>query len=123
MKYINKFEDYTIDEIFNWWSGIRIYDTDDYYMIGLNDMYLRNKIIQLKSGLIGKVVKFFSKEYNSFIEAKIENVELNSNDSYINDELYFKVKGNKNQNNIHVVDTEYAIGISKLHVMANKYNL
>lgn len=112
------FEDYNINDIYNWWSGIKIHETPDYYIIQLKNVYLTNKIMQLQKGLKGKVVRFFSKDEKKYIEDKIENVELSNFN-----ELFFKIKGIKNQNITHTVETHFSIEISKLYIEQDKFNL
>ena len=119
MKHLKIYEDYSIDDIYNWWSGIKvIYEDEYYYKIQLKNVYLTNKIIQLRGGLNGKVVRFFCKEHKKYEESKIENVEV---DNF--GHLFFKIKGENNQNIPHPVEVHFPIEISKTHINMQKYNI
>lgn len=121
MKYIKKYEDYNIGGISNWWSGIDTREDDDYYYIDLSSTYLTNKIIQLQNGLRDKKVSFYCKNHMKYEEKKVKNVEYSDND------LIFKTQSDTEMfakpNDVHIIDINKPIKISKLAVNIEKYNL
>jgi hypothetical protein len=120
MKYIKKYEydsTYDINDINDWWTGIKITEDDDYYIIDLNSVYLTNKKIQLDKGLKNKTVKFYCRNHMKYEELNVKNVN-----SY-EEELIFKTSSENGPNDIHSVDTTKPIMISKLQININKYNI
>ncbi len=120
LKLFETYDEYNIDDIYNWWSGIKVSEDDTYYIIDLTDTYLTNKIIQLNSALKNKIVKFYCKNNMKYEEIKIHNVRLSANNELLFSSPY--LYGDRN-NYLYAVDLSRLIKISKLHIAANKYNL
>ena len=114
MKHIKSFESYNIEDIYSWWSGIKVSEDSEYYIIDLENVYLTNKTTQLNKGLKNKTVNFYCKYDKKYKQLKITRVEYTTNNI-----LVFKCE----DNTIHIVDTTKPIKISKLHITSDKYNL
>jgi len=123
MKHLKTFEsskllqnllfNYTIDDIYHWWSGINVTENDDYYILDLSNIYLTNKIIQLNSGLKDKTINFYCKNHIVNHELKLERAER------VGNELIFHTV----DHDTHSVNINKPIKISKIQINVDKYNL
>jgi hypothetical protein len=113
MKHIMTFEMFSIEEIYNWWLGIKVSEDDNYYILDLNNVYLSNKIIQLNSGLKNKVVSFYCDNHMEKHELKIKRIEIHDK------KLIFHTY----DSDTHITDTARPIKISKIYINTDKYNL
>lgn len=119
MKYIKLFESYDIKDIYSWWSGIKVSEDDEYYIINL-DAYLNNKIIQLNNGLKSITVSFYCNNHDRYEQLKIKNIEYN--ETYGKLLFYGEYRpGRKDAG--HVVEISKPIKISKDRLTTDKYNL
>lgn len=112
---------YELDNIYNWWSGIKVTEDDEYYYLYLKDEYLSNKRIQLNNGLRDQLVLFYCPEIFNEVEIIVNYVMTNNN------EIIIYGKNNKRNDNKHSpiygVDISKPIKISKVYSNLKKYNL
>ena len=125
MKHLKTYESYDLDNIQNWWSGIKTHEDDDYIHIDLSDVYLVNKRIQLNLGLKGKTVEFFCMNHQKKEKIKVGVVSYNEDTG----DLIFSYEDPKHNKfpdyrmSHHYVNTLTPIKICKLENNVEKYNL
>jgi len=122
MKYIKKYENqklYDIDNIYSWWTGIKVSEDDDYYYLDLNDIYLSNKRIQLTKGLRDNLVNFYCPELMKYVDVVVFGVMTDSS----NIAIVGKFQCDNKQNEKFGVNLGEPIKISKVYAEAKKYNL
>ena len=116
-------EEYPIDQIYSWWTGINVTEDDDYYILDLTKAWLTNKRIQLRNGLKGNVVRFYCINHMKYEELEVYNVEIEGDWEKL---LILKSGPDwaiDTKDNVHVVDLAKLIKISKFHINKDKFNL